>query len=41
MHDWTGLDSLVSPIISVLILMMVQGYESESGRDCLWFLPKR
>ena len=39
MRDWTGLDSLVSPIISLLVLLIVQAFE-ESGRDVLFFIPK-
>jgi hypothetical protein len=43
MRDWTGLDSIVSPIISLLVLMAVQAFEGESGRDrdLLYFIPKK
>lgn len=40
MVDWTGLDSLLSPAFSFLVLLSVMAVEARwPGLDLLWFLP--
>lgn len=42
MSDWTGLDSLVSPVVCLLVFLTVHFIERGCGaeRDILFFLPK-
>ncbi|KIY96757.1 hypothetical protein MNEG_11203 [Monoraphidium neglectum] len=45
MRDLTGLDSLVSPCVCLVVLLLVQlierGFSGMGDRDILFFLPKR
>ncbi|KXZ46420.1 hypothetical protein GPECTOR_43g856 [Gonium pectorale] len=41
MEDWTGLDSLVCPVVSLIVFMAVVAFEHFwPGRDILFFIPK-
>ncbi len=41
LEDWTGLDSLVSPVFCLLVLLAVMGIEHMlPGRDLLWYIPR-
>eukprot|EP00898_Chlorokybus_atmophyticus_P001194 jgi/Chlat1/2075/Chrsp17S02772 len=41
LNDWTGFDSLLTPLVTISILFLITYFESTTGRDTLFFIPKR
>jgi hypothetical protein len=40
MRDWTGLDSVLSPVFCLVVMLTVYALERCTGRDILFFIPK-